>query len=269
MISFSNAKINLGLNILGKRSDGYHNIQSIFLPIDLYDCLEVIKSKKQEFKFYGNKIDCSLKDNLIYKATGFFKKQFKTKGFKFIVHKNIPSKAGLGGGSSNAVFTLKLLSDFFNIDIDKEKIFSMLEKLGSDCPFFIKNKPSLIEGKGEKISEIDIPQLYNKNICIITNNKEICTNKAYSKITEFSKKIDLKNIVLKENILDWKNFLKNDFEKYYLSKYKLLQKTKDILYEKGAIYASMTGSGSAIYGIFEDKKEINLKKTKTIWCNIL
>ena len=247
MILFSNAKINIGLNIISKREDGFHNISSIFYPIfNCYDIIEIIKSDKFILTSSGLKVPH--KDNLCIKAFNLIQSKYNISPVHIHLHKLIPIGSGLGGGSSDASFVLKALNEIFNLDLNFKELEKISLEIGSDCPFFIDNTPKIVSGKGEIMSKIDL-DLSAYEIKLIHSKINISTKEAFSNIQP--KKIDLN---LKEKIFqpikDWKKNISNDFEENIFRKYNELQFTKQVLYKKGAIYASMSGTGSTVYGIF-------------------
>jgi 4-diphosphocytidyl-2-C-methyl-D-erythritol kinase len=265
MIAFPNAKINIGLNILNKREDGYHNIESIFYPVGWRDALEVTKASQFELKATGLIINGKLESNLIYKAYELLKSHIpKSQNFCFHLHKVIPMGAGLGGGSSDGAFALKLIKDFFNLNLPLKTLEALAEKLGSDCPFFIQNKPVFSHDRGIKFEPISL-DLSSYYVVIINPNIHIGTAEAYSLIQPKKTNLLLKESILKP-IEDWKELIVNDFEAPLMLKYPLLSILKSKLYEMGAIYASMTGSGSSMYGIFNKEIELNQTFTEfTVW----
>lgn len=252
MIVFPNAKINIGLNVVEKRADGFHNIESIFYPVkQLTDVLEIVKQESGEVAFSSSGIDIPQKEgeqNLCEKAYHLLKNDFNISGVKIHLHKVIPIGAGLGGGSADAAFTLKLLNDLFELNLNDEALISYAQKLGSDCAFFIKNKPVYAFNKGDEFIDIDI-DLSAYDIKIEYPNIHISTAEAYSGITVQSSNQNLKELIT-EPIENWKNHFKNDFEKSVFPNYPQIEKLKAKMYVDGAKFASMTGSGSAVFGIF-------------------
>ena len=253
MICFPNAKINIGLRITEKRDDGFHNIESCFYPIPWYDILEIIPAK--ELSFYSNGIDIpgDLNDNLCIKAYNLVKKDYNIPAVSIFLQKIIPIGAGMGGGSSDAAYTLKSLNDLFNLKITETQLESYAKKLGSDCAFFIKNKPVIAFEKGDVFENCSI-NLAGKQLLTIYPNTHVSTKEAYAGV---SPKIPQKSLstILNTDILNWKEEVSNDFEKSIFPKYPLLEQIKAQLYSGGALYASMTGSGSTVFVIFES--EIN------------
>ena len=269
MIFFPNCKINIGLSIVEKRKeDGYHNIESVFYPVDLCDVLEIRPNdaKQDCFKISGLDIgNTSAENNLCIKAVNLLREEYKSIPYLNIhLHKQIPAFAGLGGGSSDATFTLKLLDFLFILGIEEEKMLSYAEKIGADCSFFVKNKPAYVFSKGEKFEEITL-DLSNYYIVLAKPELKISTVEAYSNVVPKPSKVDYRNL---PDIKEWKNVLKNDFEESLFPKYPILKEFKDTLYNNGAIYASLSGSGATVYGIFEkeiDIQRLNMPSEAFIW----
>jgi len=258
MILYPNAKINIGLKILNKRPDGYHNISSIIFPIQLSDILEFIPSSDKELKFMqtGISIKGDVEDNLCVKVYRFFRKEYHIPILKIHLHKNIPVQAGLGGGSSDAAFFIKGLNDFFSLNLSVEKMKTIALKFGSDCPFFIENKPALVSGRGEILQTISL-RMEQYNLIIVKFPVAISTAEAYASIIPKENYRDIMALV-KQPIGKWKDKIKNDFETFAFLKYPELKHGKNKLLKAGAVFAQMTGSGSAIYGIFEkDRSDID------------
>ncbi|MCB0408748.1 MAG: 4-(cytidine 5'-diphospho)-2-C-methyl-D-erythritol kinase [Flavobacteriales bacterium] len=249
MVVFPNAKINIGLNITEKRADRFHNIESIFYPVlDLYDVLEIIESKELKFTSSGIEIPGNTIDNLCLKAYHLLKNDFDLPPVHIHLLKVIPIGAGLGGGSSDAAFTLKLLNEKFELQLSDEHLINYARRLGSDCAFFIKNKPVYAFHKGDEFEDIDL-SLTNFDIKVEYPNIHIGTAEAYAGVIPQSSKIDLKKIKVSE-IESWKFYVKNDFEDSICLNHSAIKQLKEKLYSDGALYASMTGSGSAVFGIF-------------------
>ena len=257
MITFPNCKINLGLSIIEKRVDDFHNLETIFYPIPLKDVLEIVPytSKEVVFRSSGLSISGDPKKNLVIRAYNLLKASYKLPGVKIHLHKNIPMGAGLGGGSSDAAFTLILLNKLFDLKISNELLVNFASELGADCAFFIKNESVFATEKGEKFQDVDI-SLKDKYIRIIKPYVHISTEEAYAGINPFLKIRRLNDIILGD-IADWKITLINDFEKHIFLKYPEIGQIKQELYEQGAIYAAMSGSGSSVYGIFENEAKTN------------
>lgn len=272
MISFPNAKINLGLNIVSRRSDGYHNLETIFYPINLKDGLEIINSNStnstEQYRFFqtGIKIDGDHSTNLVIKAFELIKSYCKEDIPNTDIHllKKIPTGAGLGGASSNAAFMLKLLNDTYNLNISDKELVKLALQIGADCPFFLYNKPAFATGIGDQLKPIDL-DLSSMYILIVKPDVFVSTKEAYSMITAKEPLISLKDIVKKPHC-EWKELMKNDFEDSIFKKYPQICKIKQQLYELGATYASMSGSGSSVYGIFKENPNIqNLFNNHFVW----
>lgn len=251
MIYFSNVKINIGLNVKFKRSDGFHELDSIFYPVPWCDLLEVIPSDQPGFEWScsGLEIPGELEDNLIYKAYQLILENHAIGGVQVHLKKQIPMGAGLGGGSSNAAFMLMALNDLFDLNLTETELIGYAAKLGSDVPFFIKNKACRCEGRGEIMQEIDL-DLSDYFIAIINPRIHVSTKDAFGGIQPCDRPIDLSII---QDIELWKESLSNDFEKTIFKIHPAIESLKNRMYEEGAIYASMTGSGSSVYGVFKSK----------------
>ncbi|MHC8949478.1 4-(cytidine 5'-diphospho)-2-C-methyl-D-erythritol kinase [Sphingobacterium hungaricum] len=252
MISFANAKINIGLHVTDKREDGYHSIETVFYPVKLYDVIEVFESENTKAKNFG--IDLSSGDNLCLKAFELLRKDFDLPNLQINLLKSIPVGAGLGGGSSDASHVLKLINTEFSLDLSDEELEKYAEKLGADCPFFIKNKAVFADGIGATFHEIDL-NLTDYYIVIVYPEIHISTSEAYANVIPMTPVADLRRAI-QLPIQEWKYHIINDFELGLFEKYPQLEDIKHALYEQGAIYASMTGSGSALYGIFENEQKL-------------
>jgi 4-diphosphocytidyl-2-C-methyl-D-erythritol kinase len=250
MIFFPNCKINLGLHITGKRADGYHDLETVFYPIKIKDVIEIIPSDNFQFTTSGLHINSSADENLCTKAYWLLKKKFpELPAVKIWLHKHIPMGAGLGGGSADGAFTLKLLNEKFSLNLSTDQLVDYASQLGSDCPFFIHNKPCYATGRGEILepAELDLSQ---NSFVLVYPNMHISTSWAFSQINPQASTKSIKQII-SQPIETWKDELKNDFENPVLNKHPELNTIKEKLYNAGALYASMTGSGSAFYGIFK------------------
>ena len=248
MIVYPNAKINLGLNILKKRNDGYHDISSVFYPVkESVDILEIIKFDTFEFVNSGIKIPDG--ENICEKAWKLLHKDYGIGNVKIHLHKQIPVGGGLGGGSSDASFTLKALNDLFELNLSNLELQEYSLLLGADCPFFIDNRPKLVEGIGEKMISVDL-DLSEFEIRLINPGIHISTQEAYNGVLPRTPELSLEEII-ELPINEWKNKLQNDFEDSIFTQYSSLKDIKNYLYDEGAIYAYMSGSGSVVYGIYE------------------
>ncbi|ELR70522.1 4-diphosphocytidyl-2-C-methyl-D-erythritol kinase [Fulvivirga imtechensis AK7] len=250
MVVFPNAKINLGLNILSKREDGYHNISSAFYPIPLQDVLEMLPAKQLQFDTSGLGIPGNTESNLILKAYHLLQSKYNLPPVHIHLHKVIPMGAGLGGGSADAAYAIKVLNELFELGLTPDTMEGYAGYLGSDCPFFIRNKPILAEGTGNVFSDIAI-DLSGKWLVLICPNIHVSTVEAYSRVNTGKPQYNLKETIETTPIAEWKDRVKNDFEDSVFQLHPHLAEIKDELYRLGAAYASMTGSGSSIYGLFE------------------
>lgn len=255
MITFPNAKINLGLNIVEKRADGYHNLETIFYPIPVKDALELIVPDAPEEKIRliqsGIQIDSAAEDNLVVKAYKLLDKDYDLPPVEVYLRKEIPSGAGLGGGSSDAAFMLKLINDTFKLNIPIEKLEEYAALLGADCAFFIRNKPVFATGIGNIFSPISL-SLKDYGLIVVKPDIFVSTREAFANIKPSQPKKSLKEIILSP-VSEWKELMVNDFEKSVFPQFPEIGKIKEELYNKGAIYAAMSGSGSSVFGIFEPK----------------
>lgn len=259
MIVFPNCKINLGLNITEKRADGYHNLETVFYPVPLKDALEIHKQtnatdKKYRLHLNGLPIEGDPDSNLIVKAYNLLDKDFNLPPVDIYFYKHIPTGAGLGGGSADAAFTLKLLNQKFELQLPEAKLEEYAAKLGADCAFFINNKPVFAEGIGNIFSPISL-SLQNYGILIVKPDVFVSTRDAFAKIKPRKPECSLKEIVQRP-VSEWKELMINDFEQSVFPQFPVIEDIKNEIYHSGAIYASMSGSGSSVFGLFEPGKEI-------------
>ena len=253
MVSFPNCKINLGLNIVAKRDDGFHDLETIFYPLKIKEAVEVIEKENFQFSVSGLAIDGNIENNLCTKAYQVLKKEFpQLPPVHIHLHKAIPVGSGLGGGSADGAFTLKLLNKKFGLSLSEKQLTWYALQLGSDCPFFIVNKPCFAKGRGEIFEHADI-DLSPYKIVIVHPEIHISTAWAFSNIKPSLPATPLKDVI-QQPISAWKKELKNDFEEPVFSQHPKIKNIKDELYKRGAIYSSMSGSGSAVFGIFEKPK---------------
>ncbi len=248
MIAFPNAKINIGLNVVSKRSDGYHNLETVFYPVRLSDALEIVPSGKFGYSASGLEIDGDPENNLVVKAFRLLEHDFDISPVKIHLHKIIPFGAGLGGGSSDGAFALKMLNNYFSLDLDNQTLRMYAARLGADSPFFIDNQPAFASGIGDQLEPIDI-DLSAYQIVIVKPDFSVSTVEAYRNIAPHKPEFNLKKIVGLP-VENWKDAVKNDFEESVFPYYPKIREIKEKLYELGASYASMSGSGSAVFGIF-------------------
>lgn len=250
MISFPNGKINIGLQLTGKRPDGFHDLQTVFYPVAIKDVLEVIDDNSSLiFSSSGLHTGTTNTENLCVKAWHLLKKDFSTLPLvKIHLHKAIPVGAGLGGGSADAAACLQLLNTKFNLGLSDIQLAGYALQLGSDCPFFLINKPCYATGRGEHLEEIAL-DLSAYDMLLVNPGIHINTGWAFSQIKNFSSLIDLKKAVA-QPIVQWKDTIFNGFEKVVFAAHPEIEKIKNELYDAGAMYAAMSGSGSSVYGIF-------------------
>jgi 4-diphosphocytidyl-2-C-methyl-D-erythritol kinase len=272
MIVFPKAKINLGLRITRKRSDGYHDIETLFYPVGLSDALEFIVTDEHLHKdiltVTGINTGSDPDDNLVIKALRKLREEYSFPFLKVHLHKVIPVGAGLGGGSSDAVFILKAVNRFFDLSIDDIKLKAIALELGSDCPFFIDNIPAFATGRGELLVPVG-SVLSGYYIIILNPGVGINTRQAYQNCFPKESRESLL-LLTKRSVKKWKNLIINDFEEYAFKKYPLIGEIKNELYNSGALFSSMSGSGSSVYGIFSKKPEIPVRlKDFVIWEEIL
>ncbi|ANQ47646.1 4-(cytidine 5'-diphospho)-2-C-methyl-D-erythritol kinase [Flammeovirga sp. MY04] len=263
MITFPNAKINIGLGITEKRSDGFHNIASCFYPVNWCDMLEMIPAKTLSFQSTGIEIPGNPDGNLCLKAYHLLNENYHIPPVKMHLHKIIPIGAGLGGGSADGAFAIKMLNDMNQLGLSIEEMEGFAAELGSDCPFFIENKPVYVTGRGEVFDTLDL-SLEGKYIVLVNPNIHISTKEAYSGVTPTPLSVDLKQL-LTSSINEWKGNVVNDFEHSLLKNYPVIDNIKKSLYQKGAIYASMTGSGSTVFGIFDDEIDLSNYTEYMVW----
>jgi len=250
MVVFPNCKINLGLRILRKRSDGYHDLETVFYPLAIKDVLEIIRAPEPGFTAYGIPIPGDPQNNLCGKAWQLLKKDFPTlPPVSIHLYKHIPIGAGLGGGSSDGAFTLLLLNKQFNLGLTDPQLLNYAAQLGSDCPFFILNTPSLGGGRGEQLQPIPV-DLKEYDILLIDPKVHVSTAQAFSLSTPGDKGQKI-SIVIRQPVSTWRKDLINDFEEPVFRLHPQLRDIKTLLYEKAAVYASLTGSGSSLFGIFK------------------
>ncbi len=257
MICFPNAKINLGLNIVSKRDDGYHNLETVFYPIMIKDALEIIISEQQvqdSFIESGLKTGASPENNLVMKALKLMRAHYKIPFLDVHLLKKIPFGAGIGGGSADAAFMLKLLRNKFSLDATDEQLSALAAQLGADCPFFIYNRPCFASGIGEVLENVDL-SLEGYYLMLIKPDINVATKDAFALINPTYPEVSLKEII-KKPVSGWKDLMVNDFEKSIFAKYPAIEQIKLKLYALGAVYASMSGSGSSVYAIFNKKTDL-------------
>jgi 4-diphosphocytidyl-2-C-methyl-D-erythritol kinase len=255
MVSFPNAKINLGLHVVVRRPDGYHNIESCFYPVGWTDVLEIIEAEALQFTSSGLLIPGDAAQNLCLKAYMTLKKDFDLPPVHIHLHKVIAIGAGLGGGSADGAFMVKGLNEKFKLGLTPEQMEDYVRPLGSDCAFFIQNKPLYCYEKGDRFAEISV-DLKGWFIALVNPGIHVSTPEAYAGMTPREPEIPLRE-VLHLPVAAWKGKLKNDFERTVFARYPAIADVKAKLYEAGASYASMSGSGATVYGIFAEEVQLN------------
>lgn len=258
MLVKPNAKINLGLNILSKRADGFHEIESVFLPISWFDSIQLIEAEKVKFSTEGIQIPQSDKQNLCVQAYELLQADFRLPAIHIHLDKQIPIGAGLGGGSADAAFVLKALNEKYKLQLTIKQLESYAAQLGSDCVFFIQNHAALVKGRGDVI-EVNqgLEVLKDYHLLMVKPNIFISTHSAYQNAISKRPEKSIENI-LQQPIESWRSELKNDFETFLFPQFSVLAEIKQKLYDAGAIYAAMSGSGSCFFGVFE-KPDANIE----------
>lgn len=266
MITFPNCKINLGLDVVSKRADGYHNLETIFYPLPLTDVLEITVEDEPDapdytFEMYNASFNCNSEENLVVKAYKLLASEYQLPKVKMSLFKHIPTGAGLGGGSADAAFALKMLNEIGRLSLTDEQLEEYAARLGADCAFFIKNRPAFAQGIGNILSPIEC-SLKGYHIVVVKPELHISTKEAYSFVRPSQPMVSLQDIAPRP-VNMWRSSMKNDFEVSAFAIHPEMQQIKEKLYSLGAFYASMSGSGSAFYGIFE--KEISKEQLKEIF----
>jgi len=253
MIIFPQAKINLGLHVLKKREDCYHEVETCMYSIPLFDILEILPADEFSFKQTGLNIDANIESNLCVKGFRLIQNEFKIPNVYMHLRKQIPMGAGLGGGSSDAANVINGLNELFSLDIPQSQKENLAAQLGSDCAFFIQSSPKLATGRGEKLCEISV-DLKGKHLLLIYPDIHVGTAEAYASV-DFYKGSKSVVEILGLSLTEWQGQLENSFEKTIFSKYPILSMIKNKMLTRGAQFAAMSGSGSSIFGIFENKPE--------------
>ena len=267
MIEFSNAKINIGLNIISRRPDGYHDLETVFYPIKINDVLEVIESDKLSFESSGLEIPGRLEDNLCIRGYHLLKKDHDVPPVKIHLHKNIPIGAGLGGGSSNAAFFIKLMNANFGLGLSPDQMEDYARQLGADCAFFIRNRPVFAFDRGDEFEDIKL-DLSAYKIVLVMPDEHVSTAEAYRGVKPAPVKESLYDQI-KTPLTAWRGQIKNDFEAHIFRDHPVIRGVKAELYEHGALYASMSGSGASVFGIFESLPDLSaLEEFNQVFYNV-
>ena len=254
MIGFANAKINLGLDIVRRRPDGYHDIVTVFYPIKLNDVVEVVPAAGEQTTLtcYGRPIDCPPEKNLMMKACRLMQEQYGLPHVDMYIYKHIPDGAGLGGGSSDASKVMLLMNEMFSAGASLDDLARLSAKIGADCPFFIHNTPMLATGIGDVLSPCEV-SLRGKWLVVVKPAVSVPTKVAYANVTPAQPVTPIDEII-KLPAGQWQGLLKNDFEPSVMAEFPIISSIKQTLLDGGAVYASMSGSGSAVFGIFDSAK---------------
>ena len=270
MIHFTPCKINLGLHVVGKRSDGYHNIETCFFPVPWHDAVEIIPAQDDDvtFSLSGIPVPGDTNDNLVMKAYQLLSSDFSLAKISCHLHKVIPSGAGLGGGSSDGAAALLLLNNIFQLKLSPADLRAYASQLGSDCAFFIEGKPKIGREKGDVLEDIHM-NLKGKQLVIVKPRVNVSTAEAYQNLRLSNRNPRIKQIIENVDLAGWSSLLTNDFEETVFEKYPEIGKMKASLYDHGAIYASMSGSGSAVFGIFDQPPQINGFDDCVVWTGTL
>ena len=254
MINFPTAKINIGLNIISKRADGYHNLETVFYPIQIKDVLEVIPSNKLTFQASGLGIPGRTEDNLCIKAYHLIKQDHDLPPVSIHLHKHIPIGAGLGGGSSDAAFFIKIINEMLDLRLPASDMSDYARQLGADCAFFIESVPAFAYGKGDQFEHVSL-DLSAYHIALVMPPTHVSTAEAYRGVKPAPVKRSVKELI-ELPITEWRNHIKNDFEERIFNNHPEIREVKAALYQAGALYASMSGSGAAVFGVFKTKPDL-------------
>ena len=251
----ANCKINIGLDVLRKRDDGYHDLSTVMLPVKgLYDVVEVepIEGDRAEFVSLGLKIDCADEDNICVKAHRLMQERYSIGGVRITLDKRVPFGAGLGGGSADGTAVIMAINEIFSLNLGEQQLIDIAAQLGSDTAFFVRNTPQLCEGRGEVMTPVEIAELEGRWIVLIKPDEGVSTREAYAGVRPAVPEVPLTER-LKAPIAEWQQSVKNDFERSVFVAHPVIEEFKQLLIDRGALYAAMSGSGSTVFGIFDSK----------------
>jgi 4-diphosphocytidyl-2-C-methyl-D-erythritol kinase len=268
MISFAPCKINLGLHIIGKRPDGYHDLETCFYPVPWADIVEIIGAKETTFSATGIHIPGPAQDNLCLKAYRLLAQDFQLPPVHIHLHKVLPSGAGLGGGSSDGAHTLRLLNESHGLQLSDSDLVGYAARLGSDCPFFIYDSPMIGTGRGEILRKTTL-SLSGKFMVLLRPDIHVSTAEAFRTVKPGKRKHGIADIIANRAISDWRDTLENDFEPGLIKAFPLIGELKERLYQAGALYASMSGSGSSVFGLFQQPVGLSAFDPFVIWSGVL
>ncbi|MHA4896321.1 4-(cytidine 5'-diphospho)-2-C-methyl-D-erythritol kinase [Pedobacter sp. PWIIR3] len=267
MLAFANAKINLGLFVTEKRADGFHNLETVFYPIKINDVVEITDAVYTHCAIMGIEVPGNAADNLCLKAYNAVAKDFEIPPQKITLLKNIPVGAGLGGGSADAAFLVKLLNDKYKLGLTAGRMEDYVRPLGADCAFFINNKPVFAYGKGDQFNKLEL-NLSDYYFVLVKPNIHVSTADAYAGIKPIVPSTSLEELIHLP-LQDWKNHIFNDFEPSVFRKYPKIATVKEALYHAGAIFALMSGSGSSVFAIFENPVKLpSLENGNLVFYNV-
>lgn len=265
MVSFPPCKINLGLNVIRRREDGYHDIATCFYPVPWNDVLEIIPARNFTFSSSGEPVPGPTADNLCVKAYELLKCDFWLKPVAIHLHKLVPIGAGLGGGSADGAYTLKILNELFDLSLSAERLKDYAARLGSDCPFFVDNVPTIGRGRGEVLEPVNVT-LKDKFVIIVKPDVSISTAEAFAEIIPMEPQSDIRTIVETKPFEQWRHLLRNDFEPSLFRRFPIIESIHAKLYAFGATYSSVSGSGSAVFGLFDNEVDLRHEfKSLTYW----
>lgn len=271
MLTFPNAKINLGLNVISRRPDGYHNIETVMLPVPSFDIMEVVESLsgKDTLLCTGRPVDCPMEKNLVYKALVRMREKYEIPPVDIYLCKETPDGAGLGGGSADAAFMLRLLNDMFRCGATDSTLARMASSIGADCPFFIYNRPMFCSGTGTDMEPFDVNLPCGSWIVLVKPDVSVPTKEAYAGLVPAVPVTDLRS-VLSLPAEKWQGLLVNDFEPTVIARHPIIGEIKEILLQSGAYYASMSGSGSAVFGLFKGEvRPLDVKHLEGLGCYLI
>ena len=269
MIAFPPCKINLGLYVTEKRDDGFHNLETCFYPVPFFDILEIIPADEFQFSSSGLLIPGKSSDNLCVKAYLMLKEKFNLPPVRIHLHKVIPTGAGLGGGSADAAYTLRLLNDIFSLDLTTETLKAYAAQLGSDCSFFVSDMPMIGTGRGEILNPCNV-DLGSKYLVLVKPDAHVSTADAYRGITLRKNDLPLKETVEQVPVAEWRGKLRNDFEESIFRRFPIVGQLRDELYQLGATYAFMSGSGSTVAGLFDKAIPVStVRNVPVLWKGLL
>jgi 4-diphosphocytidyl-2-C-methyl-D-erythritol kinase len=255
MITFPNAKINIGLNITSRRPDGYHNLETVFYPVKIYDALEILPADELSFQASGLGIPGREEDNLCIKGYHLLKKDFDLPPVKIHLHKHIPIGAGLGGGSADAAFFIKVINQNFELGLTADQMREYARQLGADCAFFIDSEPVYAFGKGDEFEPVEL-DLSAYHLVLVMPPAHVSTAEAYRGVIPKPAEGPLKGHITFP-VREWRYLIKNDFEESIFKNHPVIRGVKAALYDAGALYASMSGSGASVFGIFQQQPDLS------------